>query len=150
MSLLRDVHLSEDCLQEVFVYFAGNADRFNIRLDLKRYLISCAVNLARDHLKKKTTQLDCPLEELSALSTQHDPAHELIAEEDAAQLLQALAELPSEQRETCVLHIQGGLKFREIASVQNVSIKTVQSRYRYGIEKLQMLLTKGNTHEVRK
>jgi len=150
VSLLHDVHASEDCLQEVFVNFAANVGRFNIRHNLKRYLISCAVNLARDHLRKKTTQLNCPLEELSPLATRNDPAQELIDEEDSVQLFQALAELPCEQRETFVLHVQGGLKFREIADVQNVSIKTVQSRYRYGIEKLQSLLVKGNTHEVRK
>jgi len=84
------------------------------------------------------------------LATLNDPAQELIHEEDSAQLFQALAELPGEQRETFVLHVQGGLKFREIANVQNVSIKTVQSRYRYGMAKLQSLLVKGNTHEVRK
>ena len=150
VSLLRDVHASEDCLQEVFVNFAANADRFSVRHDLKRYLISCAVNLARDHLKEKTTQLNCPLEELSPLAIQNDPAQELINEEDAIQLLKALAELPFEQRETFVLHVQGGLKFREIANVQNISIKTAQSRYRYAIEKLQTLLVKGNTHEIRK
>ena len=150
VSLLGDVHLSEDCLQEVFVNLASNIGCFNVRHNLKRYLISCAVNLARDNYKKKTNQLDCPLEELSPLATLNNPAQELINEEDAVQLFQALAELPCEQRETFVLHIQGGLKFREIANVQNVSIKTVQSRYRYGIEKLQSLLVKGNNHEVTK
>ena len=49
VSLLRDVHASEDCLQEVFVSFAANVNHFNVRHNLKRYLISCAVNLARDH-----------------------------------------------------------------------------------------------------
>lgn len=150
VSLIRDVHASEDCLQEVFVNFAANAARFNVRHNLKRYLISCAVNLARDHTKKKATQLDCSREELSPLATLCDPVHEMIAEEDSIQLFQALAELPSEQRETFILHVQGGLKFREIASVQNVSIKTVQSRYRYGIEKLQALVIKGNAHEIHK
>jgi len=150
VSLLGDVHVSEDCLQEVFVNFAANAGRFNIRHNLKRYLISCAVNLARDQLRKKITQLNCPLEELNLLATRNDPAQELINEEDAVQLFQALAELPCAQRETFVLHVQGGLKFREIADVQNVSIKTVQSRYRYGIEKLKSLLVKGKTHEIRK
>jgi RNA polymerase sigma-70 factor (ECF subfamily) len=74
----------------------------------------------------------------------------LIDEEKAVQLFQALKELPYEQRETFVLHIQGDMKFREIANLQNVSIKTVQSRYRYGVEKLQKLLVRDNIHEVRK
>ena len=52
---------------------------------------------------------------------------------------------PYDQREVFVLHAQGEMKFREIAELQNVSIKTVQSRYRYGIERLQTLLEKDGT-----
>ena len=89
-------------------------------------------------------------QELSSLAILDDPVQELINEEESVQLFQALAELPYEQRETFILHVQGEMKFREIANLQNVSIKTVQSRYRYGIEKLQALLVKENTHEIRK
>ena len=52
----------------------------------------------------------------------------------------ALARLPYEQREVVLLHLQTGLKFREIADVQRVSAKTTESRYRYGIERLRFLL----------
>jgi RNA polymerase sigma-70 factor (ECF subfamily) len=51
-----------------------------------------------------------------------------------------LMRLPYDQREVFVLHVQGEMKFREIAELQNVSIKTVLSRYHYGIEKLQALI----------
>ena len=34
----------------------------------------------------------------------------------------------------------GKMKFREIAKSQHASINTVQSRYRYGLEKLRSLL----------
>ncbi|UCD53656.1 MAG: hypothetical protein JSW27_17745 [Phycisphaerales bacterium] len=39
-----------------------------------------------------------------------------------------------------VLHLQVGMKFREIAVSQDVSINTVRSRYRYGLERLRSLL----------
>ena len=48
----------------------------------------------------------------------------------------ALAELPYEQREVILLHLHSGLTFREIAASQKMSINTVQSRYRYGLQKL--------------
>ena len=128
--------------------FAGNADNFKIRRNLKKYLISCVINLARDCLRKKTTQLDCFLEDLSSLATINDPVQDLINKEESIQLFQALSKLPYEQRETFVLHIQGEMKFREIANLQKVSIKTVQSRYRYGVEKLQKLLVKETIDEV--
>jgi len=40
------------------------------------------------------------------------------------------------------------MKFKEIAKLQNISIKTAQSRYRYGVEKLRAILKKENNNEV--
>ena len=142
LSLLRDPHASEDCLQDVFVAFADTRG-FNVRHNLRGYLMSCVANRARDHWKKKTTQLDCPLEQLSSLTTSNNPVRELIDSEELAEVFEALAKLPYEQREVFVLHVQGQIKFREIAKLQSISIRTVQSRYRYAIGKLRTLLEKG-------
>ncbi len=143
VSLLQDVHTAEDCLQDIFVCLVDSADSFNVRRNLKSYLISCVANRARDRMRKKAIQLDCPLEQLSCLAISDDPADEVISQEESGQVLKALSKLPYEQREAFVLHVQGELKFRQIAKLQNVSIKTVQSRYRYAIEKLRALLEKG-------
>jgi len=51
-----------------------------------------------------------------------------------------MAELPYEQRETIILHCLNGTKFRPIAKLQNVSVNTVKSRYRYGLDRLRSLL----------
>ena len=69
--------------------------------------------------------------------------------EEAASLYGALAELPYEQREVIVLHLHGELRFREIARYQGVSTNTVQSRYRYGLDKLRTLLKQEQGHEAR-
>ena len=68
------------------------------------------------------------------------PLSRAIHDEELRQLADALATLPYEQREALVLHLKGDLTFRRIANVQGVSINTVQSRYRYGIDKLRSLL----------
>ena len=51
-----------------------------------------------------------------------------------------LGRLPYEQREIIVLHLHQEMRFREIAEALGVSINTVQSRYRYGPEKLRSIL----------
>jgi len=51
-----------------------------------------------------------------------------------------MVRLPAEQREVVSLHVHGQMKFREIAEQLDLSMNTVQSRYRYGIEKLRTLL----------
>ena len=64
----------------------------------------------------------------------------LIENEESTRIFQALAKLPDEQHEVVTLHLYGEMKFKEIADFLDISINTVQSRYRYGIEKLRTFL----------
>ena len=54
--------------------------------------------------------------------------------------IQALSRIPYEQREAVVLHLKGGMKFKEIARLQGVSLSTTHGRYRYGLDKLRSQL----------
>ena len=149
VSLLGDVHTAEDCLGDVFAGLADAHGGFNIRRNLKGYLTSCVANRARDYQRKKTTGLDCPLEELGCLAISNDPVQGAIDSEQMCRIVKALAQLPYQQREVFVLRVQGKMRFREIAELLNISIKTVQSRYSYAIEKLRALLEeKENPHEI--
>ena len=60
--------------------------------------------------------------------------------EEIQRLSNAFAQLPNEQREVIALRIQGNLGFKQIAKLQNVSSRTIESRYRYGLDKLRSLL----------
>ncbi len=143
LSLIHDVHAAEDCLQDVFVRLAEGAADMEIRRNLKGYLISSVANRARDRLRRKTKQLDKP-ESFGCSASATDPVKVLIDREESTRLFNTLMRLPYAQREVFVLHVQGGMKFREIAELQNISIKTAQSRYHYGIEKLQALLERDD------
>jgi RNA polymerase sigma-70 factor (ECF subfamily) len=52
----------------------------------------------------------------------------------------ALARLPAAQRQTFVLHVEGGLTYREVAEALGISIGTVMSRLFYARQKLKELL----------
>ena len=143
LSLIHDVHAAEDCLQDVFVRLAEGAADMEIRHNLKGYLISSVANRARDRLRRKT-KLSDRTESFGCSASATDPVKVLIDREESTRVYNTLMRLPYTQREVFVLHVQGEMKFREIAELQNVSIKTVISRYHYGIEKLQALLEKDN------
>lgn len=137
-SLVHDVNTAEDCLQEVFVLLAS--DGCKVHSNLKGYLLSCMVNRARDHLRRRDAQSNC---QVNVRSQQADPADpsDALAEDDRVEIVTwALERLPVEQREVVVLHLQADMTFRRIASMLGLSINTVQSRYRYGMEKLRQLL----------
>ncbi len=63
-----------------------------------------------------------------------------ICTEEARRIYEALAQLPDEQREAIVLRVKAGMRFRQIAQIQNASFVAVQARYRRGIEKLRSIL----------
>ncbi len=60
--------------------------------------------------------------------------------EQAQRINWAVRQLPPEQQDVIVLHCQGGLTFKAIAKNSELSIHTVRSRYRYGLERLRSLL----------
>ena len=150
LSLLSDIQSAEDCLHDVFVDFAGAGNRVMIYSNLKSYLISCVANKARDQLRKETRQLKYRSEQVCSPKISYNPTKQLINAEESARILDALAQLPYQQREVFVLHVQGQMRFREIARLFGVSINSIQSRYRYGIKKLRSILNEDKKHELKR
>jgi RNA polymerase sigma factor (sigma-70 family) len=137
-SLVHNTETAEDCLQEVFVSLASNG--FRIRSNLRGYLLSCVVNRARDHLRRQGAQSNCRVNMPVRRLDLTNPAAILTEDERAKAVTEVLGKLPIEQREVVVLHLQADMTFRRIASMLGLSINTVRSRYRYGMEKLRQLL----------
>jgi RNA polymerase sigma factor (sigma-70 family) len=138
--LLHDNHAAEDVLHDVFVSFAAGAGKIRLKENLRNYLVASIANRVRDIYRKKqhpTVGLDNAGQ---IRSNTGNPVHSAIFGEEFRRLTDALFELPFEQRETIVLHIKGGMKFRDIARMQGISTSTVQGRYRYGISKLRTVL----------
>ena len=135
----NDFNTAQDIVHDVFVRFAASRQSFGQQGNLKSYFTTCVVNQARDHIRRARHQ---PVElKDDALTGKSDcPEQAVISNEMSQRLNMALAELPYEQRETVVLHLKGGLRFREIAKLQDVSINTVAGRYRYGLDKLRSIL----------
>jgi len=150
-ALLQDINTAEDVVHDVFCKFIESRKKFKPAGSLKSFLATCVVNLARDRLRARKLQ-NCDLDEAAttALDT-NNPEHRAIFGEQARNLNRAIAQLALEQREIIMLHLRGGMKFREIAGLQGISINTAKSRYRYGIQKLRTLLSdKEKKNEISK
>ncbi len=139
--LLNREHLAEDIVHDVFLWLARSPKKVRLSGNLRSFLATCVVNRVRNSNRSvRRQERNATLAPAFSTSEDSGPEPWLIASERRTRLNAALAELPYEQREVVVLHLQGQAKFREIARSQNVSINTVQSRYRYGLEKLRSLL----------
>ena len=140
ISLLNEADIAEDVVHDVFTSFIQNGKQFQLTGSLKSYLATCVANSARNKnrtYKRHNPSLDAAKQVASSSSR---PEKWIIMSDEFRQLSNALAKLPYDQRETVLLHAQSGMKFRQIAKLQNVPIKTAQSRYRIGLNKLRSLL----------
>lgn len=140
--LSNDTGAAEDAVHDVFMDLVRCAGEHQIRKSLKGYLTTCVVNKIRNLHRGKIALEHVGLDDVGpGVSDCKGPEECLSCEEEFEQLYEAMARLPYEQKEAVILHIQGKMKFREIAELQEVSIKTVMSRYKYGLDKLRSMLT---------
>jgi len=139
MGLLNSPHEAEDVVQDVFVSLARGAEGFGLRGSLKAYLVTCVVNRARDRIRRERTQQRHVDGCVPIACESSEPDQSLVYSERCERLSRALTELPYEQREVVVLKIKDGMKLKDIARLQGVTISTVHGRYRYGLDKLRTL-----------
>ena len=141
VSLSNDTAAAEDIVHDVFVSFLRQARQFRLTGSLKGYLATCVANRACNVNRMDRVRKTAPLDEAASVATESwRPDQWIVCSEELRQMANALALLSHEQREAITLHLQGGMRFREIAEFQHVPLKTALSRYRGGLLKLRSLL----------
>jgi len=136
--LLNDAGQAQDVVHDVFVSFAKSAPGFRLRGSLSGYLATSVVNRVRDYQRRRYRARRVGLAPPENVTVTPDDA--VIFTEQAGRLSEVIAELPEEQREVVLLRLTADMKFRDIAELQQVSINTVQGRYRYGLDRLRSML----------
>ena len=139
MGLLNNKASAEDVVHDIFVKLAASSKNFKLKGSLKSYLATCVLNRCRDMLRagSRTT---ADINKAVNIASNDNTVQTIISSEQSEKIANALSQLPAEQREVMVMHFKAGLKFKQIAKLQDASINTVQSRYRYGLDKLRSIL----------
>jgi RNA polymerase sigma-70 factor, ECF subfamily len=129
---------AEDLAQETFVRIHRNRSRFDLRQKFTTWMYAIASNLARDRYRWRSrhpqVSLDAPTSEGKAglentlPSTDSTPDQVLQADECAAAVSEAVAELPEELRQPLILAVYQGLSQAEIGAVLRCSAKAVETR----------------------
>ncbi len=138
-----------DAVQEGFVKALTHLSGFQGRSSFKTWLLRVVSNAALDLGRKRGRREMLSLESLENSReesfqplVEHDPTAGLERAELRQVLNQALATLPEAQRSAFVLHVEGGLSYREVADVMRISIGTVMSRLFYARQKLRAILSR--------
>lgn len=140
MALLRDIHEAEDVVHDVFCSVIKSQTKIKAVGSLRPFLSTCAANRARDILRSRR-RAALPLERAGpAMAESESPADCAARSEESQRINDALSEVSYDQREVILLRLYGGMKFNQIAGIQNTSVNTAKSRYQYGLNKLRCLL----------
>lgn len=122
---------AEDIMQDLFLRLLGHGVSSPVK-NPRAYIFKMAHNMAIDEVKKKEG------EELSDEMPDETDAYAISCAR--LDIESALSQLPLCEREAVSLHLTAGLKFREIAKMQDVPLGTVLSRYNAAIKKLRRML----------
>lgn len=134
---VKDWAAAEEIVQDVFLAYYKQQQRFEGRASLKTYLVKITIHKSHDYLRSWKRKM-------SHFVTQKyvTPSAEqtIIIEEQQSQLVEALLRLPIKYREVLILHYYDDYKVREIAELLQVSENTIKTRLTRGREKLKPLL----------
>lgn len=132
---------AEDAVHEVFAKFVESSRTFVLTGTLRGYLCTCVANRARNLNRTRRRRHTMDLEDAPPMASEaKQPDQWIVETEEFRKLHAAMAKLPYEQREVVLLRLNGGMKFKEIAELQQTPVKTALSRYSYGIDKLRSTL----------
>jgi len=158
---------AEDAFQEVFVRLVKNKDKIESKEHLKAWLIRVTINECRritgSSWKKNVTlassdaddeDLDTPLDIAvytedgsGGVSSGGNPENgvldEVIREEEAGSIMEAVQKLPEKYREVVHLYYYEEMKIPEIAQTLETNDSTVKTRLKRAREALSQILKGG-------
>ena len=124
---------AEDILHSAFLPWVKDPSKCAQIDNPAAYMYTSVRNAAFKLKMKKAKECVCSEPEVSV-------SHDKLVENRLI-IAKALESLPQEQRETIVLKLWSDMTFEEIAQVQQCTLATAASRYRYAIAKLKELIT---------
>jgi RNA polymerase sigma-70 factor (ECF subfamily) len=102
----------------------------------KSYLFTVANNISLNAIKHQKVVLKYAKEQPQKKEDRQDPVYKLEEEEFKQKLQQAISELKPKQRSTFLLHRIDGKTYKEIAEIENVSVKAIEKRMSQALTQL--------------
>jgi RNA polymerase sigma-70 factor (ECF subfamily) len=143
---VRDVTVTDDILQEVFVKIINNIDKLKDKTKLRAWLYQITRNAVIDHYRHHKTEVTIPgiLEDVA-----DEPEVEAQFSEELGPCIKALMErLPDKYKAAIELTEFEGLTQKEMGDRLGLSLAGAKSRIQRAREKLRQLLFECCTFEI--
>jgi RNA polymerase sigma-70 factor, ECF subfamily len=144
MRVLGDPARAEDAVQDAFLNVWNRASSFDAaRGSLRAWLLTTVRNRCIDYLRGRGSheRREEELEpEAGDAQSRSDPWREVALSLERGAVRDAMASLPSEQRQVVEMAYFGGYSHSEIADMTGVPLGTVKGRMRLALEKMSSYL----------
>lgn len=134
-NILRNREACEDMVQELFIDLWVKKDRLEI-LKLKSYLYTSIRNKVLMTLRSGKVVLDLDVVEM--LIDEHATDNLVLQKEILENLERGISALPEKCREIFVLSRKEQLSHKEIASLLNISVKTVKNQLTNALKRIRV------------
>lgn len=131
-----DEDLAASIVQDTFLKAFTARNKFRGDCTVKSWLTSIALNLARDHQRirkfqfwRKVSATAMDVIEATAIlpAGESSPEEQLLAREQAGQIIRALEELSFNQRTIFLMRFQEDMEVAEIAAAMRMPVNTVKT-----------------------
>ena len=135
---VADEALANDLYQGCWEKVVAARERYKSHSPFRAWLFHIAHNHLMDHYRAQKPQLPLPDEVPDRGDTA--PEQQVEGEDRRRRFLNAVQQLPDDQKDAILLRLEGELSLEDIARVTGVGPETAKSRLRYATRKLKELL----------
>ena len=140
--------VADDLVQELWFAVARTAASYAPTAKFRTWLFTMARNRVIDHVRtaKNHASIDAENDDGESMfsdlaaDSRLGPLRQVSSNQQARALLDAIEQLPEDQREAFLMQAEGDMSVEEIATAGGVSFETAKSRLRYARAKLKVLL----------
>jgi RNA polymerase sigma-70 factor (ECF subfamily) len=125
---VQETSIAENLVQDVFLAIWSNRSQLDPAQNIKTYLYTAAKNQALKHLRHSDVERRSAAEVIRTFPRPQTPADEWQEKEIAAAVHQAIEALPEKCRILFSMNRFDHLTYAEIAEIQDISIKTVETQ----------------------
>ena len=135
LNYLRNAEDAEEATQDVFIKVHAQHSRFNEKSSLKTWIYRIAINTCLDRIKaQKAQKRFAQIQSLFGLGTEekepadyNHPGIELEDREAVSEIMDAIHDLPVNQKTAIILKSIEGLSQKEMSAVMELGEKAVES-----------------------
>lgn len=134
----KSAEAAEEAVSDVFINIWERRRQLDAIENLKVYLYVSTRNASLKYLLKQQKQASVSLDDLvmEPESPAPDPEQALLTAEMAAQAQQAIQQLPPRCKLVFKLIREDGLRYKEVAQILNISVKTIDNQLAIALQKI--------------